>query len=100
MWIILTKTKVHLTNQANYLGNIYSLPTFVNHSQAKDDRKADDPLYSPLIHRYVASFTFYLRLGCYLMVIAGYNIPRLGFGLYQNDDAEPAILEALKAGYQ
>jgi len=31
---------------------------------------------------------------------SGYDIPRLGFGLYQNDNAEPAILEALKAGYK
>jgi len=32
--------------------------------------------------------------------ITGYPIPLLGFGVYQNDDAKPSALDALKAGYR
>ena len=30
----------------------------------------------------------------------GRSMPRLGLGVYQNDDAEPAVLAALKSGYR
>jgi hypothetical protein len=32
--------------------------------------------------------------------ISGHTIPALGFGVYQNNDAKPSVLEAFKAGYR
>jgi hypothetical protein len=30
----------------------------------------------------------------------GYKMPLLGFGVFQNKDATPSVIEALKAGYR
>ncbi|KIY74251.1 Aldo/keto reductase [Cylindrobasidium torrendii FP15055 ss-10] len=39
-------------------------------------------------------------LSATLKLPSGYVIPRVGFGVYQNSDAVPAVLEAFKAGYR
>jgi len=30
----------------------------------------------------------------------GYKMPLLGFGVYQNQDAKPSVIEAFRAGYR
>ena len=32
--------------------------------------------------------------------LSGYTLPLLGFGVYQNYDARPSVLDAFKAGYR
>lgn len=41
-----------------------------------------------------------LTINSTVKLSSGYDLPLLGFGVYQNDDATPAVLEALKAGYR
>lgn len=41
-----------------------------------------------------------LTLDSSVKLSSGYEIPLLGFGVYQNNNAVPGVLEALKAGYR
>ncbi|KAF9050004.1 Aldo/keto reductase [Panaeolus papilionaceus] len=41
-----------------------------------------------------------LSLGSTVRLSSGYDMPLLGFGVYQNNDAKPSCLEAFKAGYK
>ncbi|KAF5322694.1 hypothetical protein D9619_001555 [Psilocybe cf. subviscida] len=41
-----------------------------------------------------------LTINSTVKLSTGYEMPLLGFGVYQNDDATPGSLEALKAGYR
>ncbi|KAF9522643.1 Aldo/keto reductase [Crepidotus variabilis] len=41
-----------------------------------------------------------LTLKSTVTLSSGYTLPLLGFGVYQNDNAKPSVLEALKAGYR
>lgn len=41
-----------------------------------------------------------LTLGSKIKLSSGYSMPLLGFGVYQNYDAKPSVLEAFRAGYR
>ncbi|KAJ7446216.1 NADP-dependent oxidoreductase domain-containing protein [Mycena galericulata] len=41
-----------------------------------------------------------LTLQSTVRLSSGFHLPLLGFGVYQNYDAKPSVLEALKAGYR
>jgi diketogulonate reductase-like aldo/keto reductase len=41
-----------------------------------------------------------LAIASTLRLSSGYTVPLLGFGVYQNYDAKPSVLEAFKAGYR
>ncbi|KAF9522642.1 NADP-dependent oxidoreductase domain-containing protein [Crepidotus variabilis] len=41
-----------------------------------------------------------LTLDSTVTLSSGYTLPLLGFGVFQNNDAKPSVLEALKAGYR
>ncbi|KAK7005646.1 NADP-dependent oxidoreductase domain-containing protein [Favolaschia claudopus] len=41
-----------------------------------------------------------LTIASSIRLSSGFNIPLLGFGVYQNYDARPSVLEAFKAGYR
>ncbi|KAJ3503378.1 hypothetical protein NMY22_g18267 [Coprinellus aureogranulatus] len=63
-------------------------------------RRTRLPLYhspSRNVHRTIMSN---LTLNSTVKLSSGYDLPLLGFGVYQNDDATPGVLEALKAGYR
>jgi hypothetical protein len=51
-----------------------------------------------------ASFVTLIFVICLAFLLTslpqGYEMPRLGFGVFQNDHATPAVKEALKAGYR
>ena len=46
----------------------------------------------------VTTIEFYKYI--FLLMCAGYAIPLLGLGVYQNYSAKPSVLDALKVGYR
>lgn len=43
---------------------------------------------------------YHIYVHAYSTLPVGHFMPRLGFGVYQNYDATPSVLEAFKAGYR
>ena len=85
---IRSSTTVDLRLQASYSpalipGQYYHATLHILYSEALDGSVTASP-YAPTA----------------LTDQSGYTMPLLGFGVYQNYNAKPSVLEALKAGYR